>query len=336
MSKEHPHPDPIVAALEAFVRRVRLEKLPKVAATAEAASPAVVFDRWATITLVLLGVDAALAFTLAEDLLDRPIVKVLSKTVPFLFGAYFVAALEQVRYRLQVWTASHKFRWLVVGSLLTLAAVHMLNFFPVDLRVVNAASGTVEVDRTPRQIRHEVLLGAPLGFRRQALVSRDWTPTGLREDSVYIGLSDRFRATRLAATLFGPYAIDLGNTYNVVVPLDEVRGAKPELLVSGWFARSFLRHVEGVVAHTVRPAHPFAPLSWGPAGTRDSAEVSFVLNRMPGPVESGSSAHISLPAGVYVVRLVDGSCQRMPGTLRVVRDAENEVNLGLRPCEIRP
>jgi hypothetical protein len=272
------------------------------------------------LVLLILAVNTALFLSLVEELFHHPVASLVSKIVPFLFGATFIALLDDVRKHLFALCNKKMFTGAVIFSSAVLGYVTWLSSVPVTVPINTSSVARMFVDdrEHPRSWEQKGI-EIPLRGVHGHIVSRvEILDTATQaeyslDDSITVGLLDRLRATLPARTLLGDRVLDLTTSYPVVVFFDSPPTGSPKINAIGRFPPGYPKRFKRHRLYEVRLFESAADRERRDSRLqpRDSARLSRRF--APG----SESVSLSLPEGSYMLTIEDGKCSRGPVRVEV-------------------
>jgi hypothetical protein len=280
--------------------------------------------RWPRVAVVVLvGINIALTLTLFEQVLPNgKIFEVAMKVVPFLFGAAFVALLDELRGNLLRLCGRAKFVWTMVAFLLVIGSAHMFLVIPGLIPVGTAVAAELQFDGKiiPRD-PDTVYVAEILGYKEHHLIVNEKVPGPGGDpiptsDTLYFGFRDRLRASFPARIFLGRHTVRPESLYPVTLSWPAEYSQPLRLTISGEFSERVLARIEAlqqvqVESTTTLPQH----------GRYDPVRKRAVL--VAQVEKDGALPMLSLPVGSFSVRVEAAGCRAVEAALPVVAKANS-------------
>jgi len=214
----------------------------------------------AILALLLAAVNVALLLTITEDAWkDSSFVRFVGKVIPFLFGALFVALLDDIRKQLLTISDRWAATWVMGFVLVALLLLNVFTIVAATVPVRIAEGSTLVVDGTRQITAGQTLHTIELtGFRHHKLIASH--PVGTTHPRIVTDVIDvspwaRVRAMWLVALVFGKDSIDASNLFPVIVTIDSAFTDSMWVRVTARMPRSVRLRVQqkdGFVVDSVR------------------------------------------------------------------------------------
>jgi hypothetical protein len=268
--------------------------------------------------VVLVGINIALTLTLFEQVLkENKIVEVTMKVIPFLFGAAFVALLDDFRHYLLRLSSRRQFEWLMLGVLLLVVSAHIFLVIPGLVHIRAATAAELRLDGEPIGMGPDSIYIAPIvGLKRHELVINETLTDDLGNqtttaDTVFLGLRDRLRVMFPARLLLKRGdSIVPESLYPVAIEWPEARTQALQLRISGTLSDKAIARIDALglmqlEQHTDTPS--------GSTSRSTGRRVSLVST--VGRDDAFPTVH--LPVGSYTFTIEGRSCGGGSGRLMV-------------------
>lgn len=285
--------------------------------------------------VVLVGINVALTLTLFEQILpDRKIFEVTMKVVPFLFGAAFVALLDDLRGRLLRLSGRSGFALAMLTFLLFVGSGHMFLVIPGLIPVGTAVGAELQFDgKTVARDPDSIYMAEILGFKEHQLIIHekmsgpegDPIPTS---DTLYFGFRDRLRASFPARILLGPHSVRPESLYPVMLSWPAARSQALRLRISGEFSERILARIEALQQVQVETTTPLVQRGRSQPARKRAVLVAYRAKDEAVPM-------LSLPPGSFSVRVDSEGCRPAEDTLYVGAKA-NSFNVPAPACTTTP
>jgi hypothetical protein len=291
-------------------------------------------SRRAVIALLVAAVNVALLLTVTEEAWkDSAFVRFVGKVVPFLFGAAFVALLDDIRKQILRLCHRASVFWAMMIVLATLLLVNILATVPARVHVHLAEGSSLTVDGKEQirenDSRHEIAL---FGFRSHKLQASHTIGTVRTQpitDVIEIGPWTRIRAMWLPSLILGPDSIDASNLFPLVITIDSTFATPVHIRARATMPRS--------VRTRVQRKDGFAVDSFHIAGSHrlwsDPLEIVWLTLQLPPDTPTGAF-YLPDRKEPVLIFVQYGSCSSGKPIRVSIEPTENEQPINLPHCGV--